>query len=238
MLQAWLEIGAGLVFPPLCELCERPVLRNSSGGVCASCRESIRLIEAPFCPHCGRTVYPTAFLCGSCKEETFYFDRAYACAWYEGPVKELLHAYKFHGRRPLQNYFADLLKNFISANLDPGQFDGVLSVPLDARKKRDRGFNQSGLLSRRIALALNKNEWSSSLYRTQAETPQARLTKAERRKNVLGCFGVKEDGRLKGRRLLLIDDILTTGQTASECARVLKKAGAAAVTVLACARGQ
>ncbi|MBI3316330.1 MAG: ComF family protein [Candidatus Omnitrophica bacterium] len=235
MFRSCLEIGASLIFPATCELCERP----ARAGVCASCRQAIRLIEPPFCPSCGRTLHdPDAALCAHCREETFHFDRAYACTWYEGPAKELLHTYKFNGRKFLKNYFAALLEDFMRLHLDPARFDGVLAVPIDREKKSDRGFNQSGFLSQAVARTFGMNERSSWLLRTQAGTPQARLTKARRRTNVHGSFHAAEDSRLAGAKLLLIDDILTTGHTASECARVLKTAGAAAVTTLAVARGR
>ena len=115
--------------------------------------------------------------------------------------------------------------------------DGVAAVPLDLEKKRSRGFNQSELLSAQIALELKVPDVSKELTRKKSESPQALLAKTDRKINVRDRFAVKNTGSFRAIRVLLIDDILTTGHTTSECAKTLKNAGAASVTVMACARG-
>jgi len=167
----------------------------------------------------------------------FHFDRAYACAPYEGQIKELLHAYKFGGRKYLANFFIKLMARFVENHLNKADYDAILPVPVDAEKKRERGFNQSGLISSALARRLALPHLSGRLKRVQSSSPQSLLPKEDRRSNIAGCFSVKDAAAIKGKRLLLVDDILTTGYTASEAARVLKEAGANSVTVFACARG-
>ncbi len=219
-----------LVFPLCCETCDRP-LSTSSFGVCADCEAEIRKIEPPFCPTCARTAHLEPHT------GHFYFDRAYACAWYDGRVKELIHIYKYKSRKHLQNFFGNLLLGFIDQHLDKNSFDAILSVPISKQKERLRGFNQSFLISRRIAKDLQKQELSRFISRKNSQTAQALLTKEMRRQNVRDAFRIHDATPFQNKRLLLVDDILTTGLTASECGRLLKSAGAREITVLTCARG-
>lgn len=160
------------------------------------------------------------------------FDDVYSFGAYEGVLRKLIHVFKFEGVRTLQRPLGALLARALPRELS---FDAVVPMPLHWRRRWQRGFNQSELLAREIA-----RKWNVPVCglarRKKATAPQAGLTSAERRKNVQGAFAVKKAARLNGMRLLLIDDVLTTGATASACARALKRAGAAHVTFLALAR--
>ncbi|MBI2094818.1 MAG: ComF family protein [Candidatus Omnitrophica bacterium] len=224
-----------LVFPRCCEICSS-VLPVSNAGLCPACESGVRWIRAPHCVTCGRTVREENLRCGECAGESFFFDRAYACVYYEEPVKTLLHLYKFGGRKVLKHYFLGLLRRFIGERFRHMAFDAVAAVPLDKNKERQRGFNQSALLSSRIARDLDLPETTARLRR-RGTLAQSLLNKTERKDNVRGCFEIADPAFFRSKKILLIDDILTTGQTASECARALKDAGAAWVTALACARG-
>jgi ComF family protein len=155
----------------------------------------------------------------------------YSFGAYEGVLRKLIHVFKFEGVRTLQRPLGALLAQALPRELS---FDAVVPMPLHWRRRWQRGFNQSELLSREIA-----RKWNvpvrALVRRKKATAPQAGLTSAERRKNVQGAFAVKTS-RVNGMRLLLIDDVLTTGATAGACARQLKRAGAAHVTFLALAR--
>jgi competence protein ComFC len=175
--------------------------------------------------------------CTECLGETFHFDRAFACTLYDGAMKKLLHAYKFHNRTILKNFFSEVLSRFVSLHLDLGALDAVAAMPLDPERKNTRGFNQSALLCSSVAKKFKKTDLSPQLLRQRSPSTQSLLKKSERKSNVRGRFFVKDRGIFTGKNILLIDDILTTGQTASECARILKEAGARAVTVLVLARG-
>ncbi|MGH7197655.1 MAG: ComF family protein [Candidatus Omnitrophota bacterium] len=152
-------------------------------------------------------------------------------------MKELLHAYKFGGRKYLAHFFVKLMTRFAKNYLNTADHDAVLPIPLDAEKRRERGFNQSELISAALSRSLGLPHLSGGLRRMKSFSSQSLLPKEDRRSNIAGCFSVNEGFAVKNKRLLLVDDILTTGYTASEAARALKEAGAGAVTVLACARG-
>ncbi len=237
MLTHLSESLLSLVFPVACETCQAPLPPLPALGVCERCRSEIKLLKAPHCVTCGRTVRNGSLRCGLCADEHFHYDRAFACTIYQGKVKELLHAYKFGRRKYLKNYFVSLMIQFFRAHLKESSFDAVAAVPLSAHTKNLRGFNQSELMASQIAGVLGLKDASGKLERKKSSSPQSLLTKPDRKINVQGRFVVKEPSAFKGKRLLLVDDVLTTGQTASECARTLKNAGCAGVTVLACARG-
>lgn len=152
-------------------------------------------------------------------------------------MRELIHVYKFQHRKYLKYFFTSMAKQFIQSYLSREAFDMVLPVPAGQDRRLERGFNPPELISEEIAKDLELPHRPAELRRTRSESSQALLAKPGRKQNVKGAFSVKRQGSFHLKRLLLIDDILTTGETASECARTLKNAGAASVTVLALARG-
>ena len=160
------------------------------------------------------------------------FDAAYAYGEYEGPLRGLIHLFKYSGVTPLGRPLGDLLSRALPRD---ARFDAIVPMPLHWRRLWQRGFNQSALLagdlSRRTGIPVAR-----ALRRKRATPPQAGLTRAERRINVSAAFELRGSNRLDGRHVLLIDDVLTTGASASAAATALKRAGAARVTVLTVAR--
>jgi ComF family protein len=159
-----------------------------------------------------------------------------AAAIYEGAIRDLIHRLKYDGkvqvRRPLALLMAERLAGFAGH----ASSDLLLPVPLHVKRIKERGFNQAILLGELLA-----NEWRipfgrSLLMRIRWTEPQVKLAAGERAANVRGAFAVRDPSLVKGRRVMLVDDVLTTGSTVSECSRVLKKAGAAEVFVVTVAR--
>ena len=226
-----------ILFPPVCEACEALLDRSSNVGVCKACASSISALKPPHCPACGRTAAYENQRCGQCGDTRFHFDRAWATAWYDGPMKALIFAFKFGGQKHLKKYFSGRLIDFTEQHIGRDLFEGVVPVPLEEERKLSRGFNQCELLSKPLAQHFGKMHWAGLLKREPSGSPQSRLAKNERETNVKGGFTVTNPALASRRSILLIDDILTTGQTASECAHALKDAGATSVCVLALARG-
>ena len=160
------------------------------------------------------------------------FDAVYSYGSYEGTLRELVHLFKYGGVRPLAGTFGRFMAQALPRD---ASFDVIVPMPLHWFKKWQRGFNQSDVLAREIG-----KKWRvpvrNVIRRRRATSPQAGLTNAKRRANVRGAFQVTGHRRLDGMRVLLVDDVVTTGATASACARVLKRAGAAHVALLALAR--
>jgi ComF family protein len=225
---------ANLVFPPACELCEGLCDDKTYEGICKNCKASIPTLKAPFCV-CGKSVAAEGLRCIDCHRETFHFDRAIACLPYEGKTKELILAYKYKGRKHLKHLFSSYMNNRLSETIL--SFDTITAVPMDEKKMISRGFSPAKLLAREIARKTGKPLAVKSLKRLKSGPSQSWLNKRGRVENIRNSFQSADARHITGKRILLVDDILTTGQTASECARLLKSAGASSVTVLACARG-
>src|SRR3989338_5716719 len=233
----WVESLLSLAFPAACEICGAPAPVYPVTGVCGRCESGIVLIPGPHCVSCGRGLKTETDRCSECWDKHFHFDRAFSCTPYEGKMKKLLHTYKFEGQKYLKHYFLKIMQKFMEVSMDDLAWDAVAAVPLDPAKKRARGFNQSELLSAGISAWRRLPDLSKHLKRRYAHEPQHRMAKSAREQNVKGCFTVTNAEAFKLKRILLVDDILTTGQTTSECARTLKESGASSVIVLACARG-
>jgi ComF family protein len=157
---------------------------------------------------------------------------------YEGHAKELLHAYKFGRRKYLKSFFGGLLAEFVRKNIPADSYDCVVALPLDRERVRERGFNQSALLAENLSGCLEAPYFADLVSRRRSAFAQSSLKKEQRKENVRGRFQLRSNHKnIYGKKVLLIDDILTTGQTASECAKIIKSGGARSVTVLAVARG-
>jgi ComF family protein len=210
-------------------------MRPIAGGVCSICGE--RLVSAY--AFSGEGGEPR---CGLCRRLEPPFARATAYGSYEGGLRELIHLLKYEKVRPAANVLGRMLAEAI-ADLD-ASFGGaellVVAVPLYSRKERQRGFNQSELIAR-VAVKLGSARDrltldSAVLVRCRETQSQTGLTRHQRRENIRGAFVVAKPEKLLGREVLLVDDVFTTGTTVSECARVLRRAGASKVWVATVAR--
>ena len=190
-----------------------------------------------FCVSC-RTPFLNPFplddqgRCRLCRAGARGFDGAYCFGSYEGVLRELIHLFKYGRMKPLSKTLAALLATALPRDR---QFDLVVPRPLYWRRQWQRGFNQSELLARATARGCGIR-MKNAVRRTRATATQAGLSNARRRENLKGAFQVKRPGMVEGRRILLIDDVMTTGATASACALALKRAGAKSVALLALAR--
>ncbi len=227
-----------LVFPDNCRVCDAPLRHFGRIPVCADCLKRPAPLAAEYACAACRTPFVNQWpldengLCGLCRRGMQGFDAAFSYGAYEGRLRELIRLLKYDGIRTLAGPLAELL----SAALPRGQrFDFIAPMPIHWRRRWTRGFNQSQLLahalSRRTGIPVRE-----VVFKRKATTPQAGLTAAQRRANVASVFEVRKRDAVAGRRVLVVDDVLTTGATASACARVLKRAGAASVTVLTVAR--
>ena len=225
-----------LVFPDDCRVCGSPLRDVSRVPVCPAClAEPQPLVAEFFCSDCKTPFLNRAPLdeqgrCTLCRLGLQGFDAVYTYGSYEGPLRQLVHLFKYGGMRPLAGTFGELLARALPRETS---FDVIVPMPLHWLRRWQRGFNQSALLAREIA-----GRWHTPIAdvarRGKRTAPQAGLTNSKRRLNVQGAFQVR--GRLDGQHVLLVDDVLTTGATASACARALKRAGASRVTLLALAR--
>jgi len=228
-----------LFFPDDCRICAQPLREVTRIPVCAKCLRDPQPLDAEFfCVSC-RTPFLNSFpldaagRCALCRAGLRGFDAAYCFGSYEGTLRQLIHLYKYARIQTLWQPLAQ----FLAAALPlEERFDFVTAVPLHWRKQWQRGFNQSellaGAIARRRGIPL-----VHALGRRRFTLTQAGLSNTERRKNVAAAFRCRRASRaLPGKRVLLIDDVMTTGSTAAACARALKQAGAARVTLATVAR--
>ncbi len=171
-------------------------------------------------------------MCDACRAGLRGFDRAASFGFYEGPLRGLIHLFKYSGMKPLARPLSAFLERAIPIDME---FDAVVAVPLHWRKRWDRGFNQAELLAKYIAKR-RQIPLVGALRRKRATEVQASLASAGRRRNVAGAFAIRSKVAVAGKRILLIDDVMTTGATAGVCASVLKRAGAKSVSLVTLAR--
>ena len=225
-----------LVFPDDCHACGEALAEFSRVPVCSRCLSDPKPFAAEFyclackTPFVNRAPLDETGHCTLCRLGVKGFDAVYTYGSYEGTLRSLVHLYKYGKMEPLAGHFGSLLALALPREL---AIDMVVPMPLHWWKRWQRGFNQAELLAREIA-----RRWRAPVRmvarRKKNTTAQAGLTNAKRRANVEGAFEIR--GRLDGKHVLLVDDVMTTGATASACARALKRAGAARVTLLTLAR--
>jgi ComF family protein len=227
-----------IIFPDDCRVCGETLQNVSRIPVCPRClNEPAPLTAEYFCAAC-RMPFVNHFplgedgRCALCRLGVSGFDAVYSYGSYEGVLRKLIHLFKYGGVQPLAKPFGALLLRALPRD---ASFDVIIPMPLHWRRRFERRFNQSALLAREVSKRWNVPV-ENLLRRRKATTPQAGLSNAKRRANVAGAFEMRGGTRLNDLRVLLIDDVLTTGASASACARVLKRAGARSVTVLTLAR--
>ena len=245
MLASFTVAALDLIFPALCPVCETTLGAGRRDPLCGTCWDAIARLGPPWCDVCGAAPVLAATLrepppsstpphpCAACASDPPAYDYARAAAVYEGGLRDALHAFKFSGRRALASPLGDLATEQCAASL-PGRIDALVPVPLARERERERGFNQSALLARRIGRRLAVPVRSGWLARVRSTRPQSDLSAVERRANVRGAF--RASHRVTDRHVLLVDDILTTGATLDACARALRAAGASRIGVLTVAR--
>lgn len=228
------------VYPPTCAGCSNPLDSERSEAFCPTCLLTLELISEPYCPRCGipySTASQTPHLCGGCLGGVHLFDRARATGFYRGLLREIIHRFKYGGQtflaRPLAKILAASGKELTRLH----HIDLIVPVPLHSKRLRQRGFNQASLLARRLGSALNIPVDYSSLRRTRWTEPQTGLSRRQRAVNVKGAFALTRPEKIEAKTVLLLDDVLTTGETVNQCVGVLKKdGGAREVVVLTVAR--
>ncbi len=232
-----LRTVASLLYPPACAVCCVPIDRLAH--LCPPCLEKAPRIQPPFCARCSEPfagAITDVFSCANCSHRVLHFEAAIAAFRSRGVVRKIMHEFKYsrqiHLRHPVGDW---LLAALDDPRLVGRRFDAVIPVPLHAARERERGFNQAQLLaeilSARASLPLR-----SVLERIRFTTTQTALDRSERMENLRDAFRLRKKADVRGWRVLLIDDVLTTGSTLSECARVLKAGGAISVHAATAAR--
>lgn len=236
---------ADIIYPPRCAICKQflwngPLIKEDNPlSLCQTCIADFRHISSPLCPICG-VPFPSELKedhpCEDCLRKRPFFDSAAAPYSYEGPILTAIHRLKYGAKSFLAGSLGPLLSRYTEERIkEPGHLL-TIPVPLHPKRVRERGFNQSLLLARHVAKGLKSDLDFLSLKRVRYTLPQTRLAKKERQRNVRGAFQLHNRDAVKGKTILLVDDVVTTGNTMNECARVLKKEGSGKVFCVSLAR--
>ncbi len=238
----WLLDG---LYPPRCRFCRERIFGQDEECFCPGCWARIRLIGHPLCTVCGRPFFDAAgedHPCGVCltREPRFFRARAWACYPSDEdeshPLRQVVQRFKYGRKVSLGKPLGRLMASGCSDFFQGASFDLVIPVPLHPKRLRWRGFNQAVILAREVGRIRQLRVDPFILSRPRETPPQTQLAEEERRKNVRGAFVVNPSSSVQGKRLLLVDDVYTSGATVNECSRTLLRAGAKEVQVLTLTR--
>ena len=204
-----------LLWPRNCEICGRPVDREAR-YICADCLNRIPFVRP--------------------EDGMYEIDDAASAVRFECETREMINGYKFRSHIWLKNDFVDWMEAASRAKFDVAAIDAVVAIPTTLGHKLNRGYNQSAMMAEALAKRLERKFLARAVTRIGHPKRQSSLSEEERRENVKGTFAVREPSLVRGRTILLVDDIMTTGATLSECAKTLKAAGAWRVWCLTLAR--
>lgn len=237
-------------FPADCRICGSPLIQVSRLPVCGTCLVTLRPLKGSYCAVCGEALHFPAYIhrehaetrCLLCQRADPPYERAVAYGSYDGALRDLIHVLKFQQVRPAAGVLGRMLAETVT-NLELAMPVGMLAVvpvPLHTRRQAQRGFNQAEMIARAALKQLSRPKrfelCARVLLRRRETGSQIGLTRHQRRVNMRGAFAVSDPAGILNRDVLLVDDVYTTGTTASECARVLLRAGAARVWVATVAR--
>lgn len=239
-LKGWVNAALALVYPEVCQLCGRGRASPAEGFVCAECRAQARFIEPPFCERCGRPYTADVqgpFECADCLEAGWAFRTARSAVVARDGVLDAIHRYKYGRALWLEPFLAGLLISQAAPVLATQSWHALVPVPLHPTRQRQREFNQAERLAGRLSQATGIPVNRRLLRRAAPTRTQTQLTRRQRLANVRAAFAMRPGARLEGQRLVLIDDVMTTGATTGACAAALRAAGASEVCVWTVARG-
>lgn len=229
---------ADVVFPPQCMACGT-VLRERKWSFCPDCFSQIEFIHSPLCVLCGQPFSEPGendHLCGACLPAAPAFSVARALGQYDKVLMDVIHRFKYGGKTSLGERLGEFMAECSYPSLMIADYSLVMPVPLHPRRLRQRGFNQALILARGISRRFSLHLDFLSLKRIVFTEPQVGLGKERREHNIRGAFQVADAGRIKGEKIILVDDVYTTGSTVKECARTLMQNKAEQVAVLTLAR--
>ncbi|MDP2911327.1 MAG: ComF family protein [Candidatus Omnitrophota bacterium] len=213
------------------------LLYPAASGVCP---EKIKKRLPPFCIKCGRqlnSIPEPIDICADCRNDAPYFDRAWSACCYEEPLKGLIHDFKYKHITYLSKDFSKLIIDFMQQHNVAAGSELILSVPMHPGRLFKREVNHSDMLAKDIARRMDIPYSGKILKKIKNTSIQSTLKREERIKNLHSSFSIKNTSAVRGKNILLVDDLFTTGSTVNECSRILKESGAARIEVITLARG-
>jgi competence protein ComFC len=240
LAQSALSTTLGLFYPEVCALCLDEPATAQQGFVGAQCRRFVQFVRPPFCERCGLPFegdITTSFGCTNCRDLELHFSYARAAVVSKTIVRDAIHHFKYSRALWFENFLAGLLLAEAVPVLRGQKWNFIVPVPLHPLKKREREFNQAELLAARLSKATAIPLNIKLLCRVKPTATQTVLRREQRATNMRGAFAVHDRLKLDGEKIVLVDDVFTTGATTNDCARALRAAGAGEVCVWTVARG-
>jgi ComF family protein len=228
-----------LVYPPICVVCERGLENSPDFLLCLDCQAQLAPAGLAQCPRCAASVNPVEqqrSQCARCRDEKFQFDRVFALSRYHGVLRDTVLRMKHSSEEPLMMAMGRLLANRFASQIAAEQPEVVVPIPMHWSRRLVRGTNSPELIGEIVARKLGISFAPRALLRCRRTRKLAELTRQERKRTLRNAFAVAKGCDFAAARVLLVDDVMTTGTTCDTAARVLRKSGATAVSVLVAAR--
>jgi len=230
-LKSLMKGGISFFLPAQCLICGESLESLNRSFICKSCWGKVKWLIPPYCPRCAKPLPSeynssdnSSFLCGGCQMHPPYFKKAFIPTLYWGVMEEAIKLFKYQGKIGISRGLTKIMRIYLDHHrFSLPELDFVIPVPLHRRKLKERGFNQAEIIAKFIASYLNLPLVRDGLIRVRFTNSQTQLKRKERLINVRGAFKVKRGERFKGKRVLLVDDVYTTGVTLNEVAREIKK---------------
>ncbi|QEK11303.1 ComF family protein [Crassaminicella thermophila] len=222
-----------------CIVCKKGIKKTQKYSLCKSCYEKIKFIDLCACEKCGKPLeklyLPTK--CPDCLKTEHIFTKAFSCVVYDDNMKQLVHRLKYGKERYIAYHMAEIMVDKLKKE-GLSEIDFVIPVPLHKRKERERGFNQAYLLAKYIGKAMDWNADRKNLVKIKETLSQNQLSKDERKKNLKNVFSVVSKDIYKGKTILMVDDVYTTGNTIDACSKEILKASPKNIFVISFATGK
>ncbi len=234
VLRRWFEAGLSFIYPEVCQICGKNRAIPEEGYVCGECQKSIRFVVPPFCERCGlpfQGEITTRFVCSFCRETKLYFSYSRSAVGTNGIMMELIHRFKYQHALWFEPLLSRILLEAAAPVLKEEAWDVIIPVPLHRLKQSEREFNQAESLARPLSKAIEVPVDVRLLARVLPTPTQTQLTRAEREANMRGAFAVRDRPGVANKRIIVVDDVRTTGATTNACAKALIEGGASEVCV-------
>ena len=224
----------GLLYPQTCYFCGK-ICRER---ICPECAEKVEYIEEPRCKKCGKPIrYAEKEFCHDCAEHAFHYEQGKSIWLHKGPVRWSVYQFKYHNRRIFAEFYAEEWYRLYGNKLKEWGIEVIIPIPLHPKRRRKRGYNQAEILANELGKRCNIPVNKKALIRVVNTRPQKELNDKERKKNLFKAFRLTIHWKT-AKRVLLVDDIYTTGNTIDSVAQILKEKGAEKVYFLTISIGQ
>lgn len=233
-LQQTFNTAINFLYPTQCRICENQIGLSTVPFLCHICWDKIDFINPPFCDICGTPNIDGT--CVECETNPPRYGKLRTIALYEGTLQQAIHLFKFEKRKNLAKYLIQLIIDNTSWDFNITEYDYIIPIPIHKIRLNERGFNQSIILSKGIAENYHVDVRTDLLIRRRNTSAQSSLDREKRKSNIIGAFGLVNREQLQGKKLLVFDDVFTTGATVQEAVNVLWEADPTEIDVLTLAR--